>query len=56
MSEASGRGTTSSSAAADGPAPSTTEPQATAPVASLASLLGGEFENGAACAADGTCD
>lgn len=56
MSEAAGRGTTASSATADDPAPSTTEPQATTPLASLTSLLGSEFESGAACAADGTCD
>lgn len=34
----------------------TTASERPAPLASLSSLLGGEFESGTACAADGTCD
>lgn len=39
--------------AADGAAASASAP---APLTSLSALLGGSFEGGAACAADGTCD
>lgn len=34
----------------------TTASERSAPLTSLSSLLGGEFESGTACAADGTCD
>lgn len=33
-----------------------TEPQTSPPLVSLTSLLGGDVEGGASCAADGTCD
>lgn len=39
--------------AADGTAAAASGP---APLTSLSALLGGGFEGGAACAADGTCD
>lgn len=39
--------------AADGAAAAVPGP---APLTSLSALLGGSFEGGAACAADGTCD
>jgi len=39
--------------AADGAAAAAPGP---APLTSLSALLGGSFEGGAACAADGTCD
>lgn len=39
--------------AADGAAAAAPGP---APLTSLSALLGGSFESGAACAADGTCD
>lgn len=46
-------------AAAEGaatPASTSPTPAARAPLTSLSSLLGGEFEGGTVCAADGTCD
>lgn len=41
-------------ATGDGPPPGA--PEGSSPLVSLSSLLGGEVEGGAVCAADGTCD